>query len=679
MKASIVIPVLNNLLLTQVCLESVFVHSDGDTEIIIIDNASDSPTREYLQDVAKASASVRVIRNALNLGFPIAASQGMAAASGDVIVLLNNDTQVTPGWLDRLLAPFADRKVPVGLVGPMSDNVSGPQSVGHRADWHKAAERLATVKAGHYRFTSRLVGFCLAIRREVVSQLGGLDPRFGLGNFDDDDYCLRAQLAGWKLVIAEDCFVHHAGHATFDAERIDFDVSMHVNRKMFLYKWRSLGLQGNSLAEMAQGTVDAKDLFIALPEGTPAISLCMIVRNEEQYLEDCLRSVQGAVDEIVIVDTGSTDGTMDIARRFGAKIREVPWQDDFAAARNASLEMATCDWILVLDADERLAEHSIEELRRMSFDPLPQAFVCSVRGNESTAASPVLRFFRNTPSIRYKGRLHEQPGPLDRDRVFNSAVTILHRGYAPDVVKARDKIQRNLHLALKDAEDAQDYHAFFNLARVYGDLGQHDQAERYAAKARQLAVDPEDDLNAAFLEIGAAARKDIRTAIVVARELVRTYPGMPRVVFTYGRMLAAAQRWQEAMDALDWRRDPDVRAALSCAFLPQGVAVLGTGLRSACLLYAKCADELGMPDRAVQYVQDAIAVLPVPDAGLWRILADLLAEQNHWQAAGEALNRGLKLAPLDWANWRFMAEICRKVGRDDLATEAEANVAKLAA
>lgn len=96
------------------------------------------------------------------------------------------------------------------------------------------------------------------------------------------------------------------------------------------------------------------------------ISLCMIVKNEAHNLQRCLASVAGAVDETIVIDTGSTDATCEIARAFGARVRTFPWNDNFSDARNASLELATGDWVLVLDADEALAEESKEVLRRLT-------------------------------------------------------------------------------------------------------------------------------------------------------------------------------------------------------------------------------------------------------------------------------------------------------------------------
>lgn len=143
--------------------------------------------------------------------------------------LLNDDTEVTKGWLGRLLGTL-ERYPSCGLVGPVSDNVSGEQMVGAgyscRLHWGESYE------------TQRLVGFCLLLRREVYERLGGLDERFGLGNFDDDDYCLRALQAGYRLRVVRDCLVHHEGGATFRELGIDYNASLAENQAKFVEKWQ---------------------------------------------------------------------------------------------------------------------------------------------------------------------------------------------------------------------------------------------------------------------------------------------------------------------------------------------------------------------------------------------------------------------------------------------------------
>jgi len=144
------------------------------------------------------------------------------------------------------------------------------------------------------------------------------------------------------------------------------------------------------------------------------LSLCMIVRNEERFLGDALTSVQGVVDEICIVDTGSTDGTVAIAESFGAKIGHLAWRDDFAFARNAALALATGAWIFVLDADERLAAGSRDLLRALrNVRPAGSGRWIRCRNYNDAereivaSTNAIVRIFPNDPAIRYRGTLHE--------------------------------------------------------------------------------------------------------------------------------------------------------------------------------------------------------------------------------------------------------------------------------
>lgn len=194
----------------------------------------------------------------------------------------------------------------------------------------------------------------------------------------------------------------------------------------------------------------------------PTLSLCMIVRNEEAFLEECLASARPIVDELIIVDTGSTDQTPAIARKYGANVIFHPWNDDFSEARNVGLDRATGDWILMLDADECLAPEGHAEIReairneRIAAYQLP---VVNVYDNGQSVISLITRLFRNDPSIRFENVIHEQVTKclthFARERSLDFAslkAQIIHRGYHPTVVEARRKDHRNLRLFRKQIE-----------------------------------------------------------------------------------------------------------------------------------------------------------------------------------------------------------------------------------
>lgn len=206
------------------------------------------------------------------------------------------------------------------------------------------------------------------------------------------------------------------------------------------------------------------------------LSLCMIVKDEAESLPRCLASVAGTVDEIVLVDTGSTDGTPDIARQFGARVEHRAWTDDFAAARNESLALAQGRWILVLDADEELPTEMQPVLTGLLCDESVEGYLVQVvnivgdDANPDTETGVNLRLFRNRPGYRFSGRLHEQvaenilrvcPGA----RLVDSGLQIRHWGYLDRVVAARGKQGRNLALAKALVAAAPgDPFAHYNLA-----------------------------------------------------------------------------------------------------------------------------------------------------------------------------------------------------------------------
>jgi len=706
---SIIILTFNQLPYTIECVESIQRHTQEHYELIFIDNGSNDGTVQWLkafrdQDPSRCS----VIANDSNRGFAAGCNQGLSASRGDYLILLNNDVVVTKGWLAGLLSCFRLRS-DTGLVGPLSNNVSGLQRLpaspsGPQDGLDVFAERFKFQYGGRRIYQRRIVGFCMLFSRELFNKVGYLDESFGSGNFEDDDYCLRAELEGYRNVIAGDVFIHHYGSVSFRANKIDYSLAMSGNRSVFNRKWSRtindpvlarkiitlktceeadrLSRQGQAnaavdlllkdgiaqiptenrfyrqiaeylleggmaeealqtlehapgcdrdvgvlfllarAAAMLQRNIDLYALEVraeyyhpsipglhlvrglrALADGNAAgaydefgaaarldvsneyaclglaeaarirgdqaaafdlyawaltvapgnreaarglqqfaksaeqqlkarrlleeslyfkeddhdlryllidllikvgaveqalehsehamklfgsdpglvsaacalrrqvgpmmvspartaegvsISLCMIVKNEEKTLPRCLASLKPIVDEIIICDTGSTDGTREIAEAFGARIVDHVWNGDFSSARNRSLADARGTWILVMDADEVISPLDYDNFRALVCEARDARVACSITTRNYTnklvekwqdhdgrypaeeagrgwMPSEKVRLFPNSPEIRFENALHEMVEQnLDRLRIsypLASSIVVHHYGY----------------------------------------------------------------------------------------------------------------------------------------------------------------------------------------------------------------------------------------------------------
>jgi tetratricopeptide (TPR) repeat protein len=220
----------------------------------------------------------------------------------------------------------------------------------------------------------------------------------------------------------------------------------------------------------------------ARPAEGLTISLCMIVKDEEAMIGRCLEAARGAVDEIVVVDTGSTDRTVEIAESHGARVLHHVWDGDFSAARNASFEAATGDWVMYLDADEVLVVDDVERLRALAGRTWREAFFVTEINHtgdleDGTAIThDAMRLFRNRPEYRFEGRIHEQiaqclPAYLP-ERQERTTVRVEHYGYLGTVRDDKDKTNRNLELLERQvAEGVDNPFLHFNLGSEYGAIG----------------------------------------------------------------------------------------------------------------------------------------------------------------------------------------------------------------
>ncbi|KAF0219374.1 MAG: family 2 glycosyl [Geobacteraceae bacterium] len=777
---SIVILTFNQLDYTRECIASIRRHTPGPHEIIFVDNGSQDGTVQWLRELVQNNRHYRLIENRQNLGFAKGCNQGIESASGDYILLLNNDVIVTPEWLSGMLECYSH--VPdAGIVGPMTNNISGIQKV--PCVGYDNLDRLDDFAQGFRRENRhrripfrRIVGFCMLFKRSLVDRIGLLDETFGTGNFEDDDFCYRAALEGYRNIIAADVFIHHFGSVSFTGNNINFAAAMTVNMGLFDQKWhdpelddatavkilavrtlekaemlnqrwevgkavdvilqegikyapddkrfyyalaeylldakrfkdalellneipeevqeaRRFALAGfcregmglrQEAAELAalalalepdyplalnlKGTVayssgnksDAEALFqkaidsdpgygepytnlgvmkwsegehkdaLALFErgfvlsptmtdvvntfhsaicelgefergeplfrnanslyphnkgiafflvdilirqgkygeamkeieaalvnfgaddGTVAaalqvreklgpseiadssgterketVSLCMIVKNEEKDLPKSLLSLTPLVDEIIVVDTGATDRTNDIARIFGARVFDFQWSGDFSAARNFAASKAHGDWILAMDADEVISPRDYTRFNALATNSktAPVAYEFTTRNyitkvnvekwtpNDGTyfreeagagwVPSDKARLFPNMKGVVFENPVHEKVEPsLVRLRipVVRADVPIHHYGKLnPDKDIAKGEHYYLLGIK-KLTETGGDLDAICELAIQAGMLERYDEAIELWHKA--LVIKP--DLPVAFFNLGYA-------------------------------------------------------------------------------------------------------------------------------------------------------------------------------
>jgi ATP-binding cassette subfamily B protein len=295
-RVSIVIPLFGQLPLVKLCLQSVLHNTAAPMyELVIVDNGAPGDTAQYVDGLVGAHPGIRVIRNAENLGFAGAVNQGVEAARAGKVVLLNDDTIVPPGWLDQICARLDDPKV--GAVGPVTnrseDEAEIPASYRTYGEFLDCADRRARRHRGRVRKVSSLTMFCFAFRKATFAKVGSLDTEYGLGLFEDDDYCRVLTNAGYKLVTAEDVLVHHFGGSSFGslvpsgkyAELFD------NNRRRFEDKWGTWKTHARRPNPGYRRTTERLQRLVSdeIPSGD---AVAVVSRGDDALLELPVRSAQ---------------------------------------------------------------------------------------------------------------------------------------------------------------------------------------------------------------------------------------------------------------------------------------------------------------------------------------------------------------------------------------------------
>ncbi len=277
-----------------------------------------------------------------------------------------------------------------------------------------------------------------------------------------------------------------------------------------------------------------------------SVSLTMIVKNEEANLPACLGSAADLMDEVIIVDTGSTDRTKEVAARFGAKVKifDFPWCDSFSAAFNEALRHATGQWAFRLDADESIDADNRERLRNL-FADLKDENVAYLMRTVNPAVFDHIRLFRNQPGVRWEYRIHEQvlPSLMRLGHVVRRAnIEVRHTGYQDPALRLR-KHERDLRLLhLEGSERPDDPFMLFKLGWTYLELGRVSEAASYLGRSHQLSQPGLSFLSNLYVLLTRAYRQlgQAPRASAICAEGLSRFPDDPELLYEQAWLFHAA-------------------------------------------------------------------------------------------------------------------------------------------
>jgi len=237
-KISLIIPVYNALSLTAHCLESVFKYTPNDheiqTDIIVVNDGSDQHVTEYLEKIQEEHSNYKVINNSSNLGFVKTCNRGFKEADGEIIVLLNSDTIVTPGYIEKIIRCFDSDKT-IGAASPISSDSAFfaiPLPPGY--DIFEMSTMVEVLSEERYPEAITPEGFCLCIRKKVMDEIGYFDEIFGIGYCEESDFSMRVQAHGYRTVCIDNLYIFHKRMGTFGFQRGEL---YKKNRKIFDQRW----------------------------------------------------------------------------------------------------------------------------------------------------------------------------------------------------------------------------------------------------------------------------------------------------------------------------------------------------------------------------------------------------------------------------------------------------------
>jgi tetratricopeptide (TPR) repeat protein len=405
----------------------------------------------------------------------------------------------------------------------------------------------------------------------------------------------------------------------------------------------------------------------------PRLTLCMIVRDSVRTLDACLTSIRPWVDEMVVVDTGSTDETPQLAARHGARVFHFPWCDDFAAARNESLRHANGTWLFWMDSDDTIDETNGRKLRQLADQPLPSApmgYVMQVHcpgpevdGCSSFTSVDHVKMFRNRSDLRFEGRIHEQIlGGIRRvgGAVVWTDLFIVHSGSDQSSEGRERKHERDLRLLQLELVDHPEHpFALFNLGMTYGDMGDHQRAIQFLTRALEVAAPDESHVRKAYALLISSQTQtgEYQSAWQTCQKGRYLFAKDSELLFRegivahhLGQLSDAVKAYQAVLHQVDDRHFSSVDPAITGYKARHNLA----------LVYA----DLGQLNLAELQWRQVIAEVPTNRAG-WRGLCDVLLRQRKLVTAEIEAERLLSQPNLSCQARLMFASVARHRGQWD--------------
>ncbi len=376
----------------------------------------------------------------------------------------------------------------------------------------------------------------------------------------------------------------------------------------------------------------------------PRISMCMIVRDNESIIDDCLSSIRPWVDEIVIVDTGSIDKTPEICLRHGAQLFHFPWCDDFSAARNESLRHATGDWIFWMDSDDVITTEQGQRLRSLvdgQHAPDCMGYVLQVhcQSDDSDRATVVdhVKLFRNHLGLSFEHRIHEQILPAIRrigGNVKFADIHVIHQGSRQSAEQRSRKLERDFRILKLDNADHPDHpFVLFNLGMTCEDCGKYEEAELYLRRCLEVSGNQESHVRKAWALLinSLKAQGQLQQAIDASNVAVGQFPDDHELLFRRGILFQHVGRNQEAAnDYYSILRVPQSRVFQSTDPSIRGYKVHHN--------LAITLEELGRTEEAIEHWEHVVALKPDLSTA-WLALVKLLISLGYKERVDEILNR----------------------------------------